>query len=98
MASTLTSSSTLAQIQASYVDNASYAEDSSPTKAAAFVTACRILLLKLPAEAQQSGRMRARLDENLRQIKAEMDVAKTWLASNTSVNRHIHANLNDYRT
>ena len=49
--STLSSSSTLAQVQDAYVDNASYAEDASVAKAKAFVTACRILLLKLPAEA-----------------------------------------------
>lgn len=47
----LTSASTLAQVEASYDDNASYAEDASVAKAKAFVTACRILLRRLPAEA-----------------------------------------------
>ena len=49
--SALTSASTLTDVQNAYVDNASYAEDASIAKAKAFVTACRILLLKLPAEA-----------------------------------------------
>jgi hypothetical protein len=47
---TLTAASTLAQVEASYDNNASYAEDNSPTKAKAFVTACRFLLRRLPAE------------------------------------------------
>ena len=42
--STLNGSSTLAQVQAAYDDNASYAEDSSVSKCRAFLTACRILL------------------------------------------------------
>lgn len=74
--STLTSSSTLAEIQASYVDNASYAEDDSIPKAKAFLTACRILLLKLPAEAgTREGHMR--LNPDL--IQKEMKEARDWL-------------------
>ena len=48
--STLTSASTLAQVKAAYADNASYVEDNSVAKCRAFITACTILLLNLPAE------------------------------------------------
>ena len=48
--STLTSSPVHAEVEAAYVDDASYAEDGSVSKAKAFVTGCRILLRRLPAE------------------------------------------------
>ena len=77
--STLTSASTLAQVQAAYVDNASYAEDGSAAKAKAFLTACRVLLLKLPAEAgTREGTMRL----NPELIQNEMAEARAWLAAN----------------
>jgi hypothetical protein len=47
----LSSTSTIAEIEAAYADNAGYAEDNSPSKARAFITACRLLLLKRPTEA-----------------------------------------------
>ena len=61
--STLTSASTLAQVQAAYADNASYVEDNSVAKCRAFITACTILLLKLPAE---QGTREAQLRLNVR--------------------------------
>ena len=61
--STLTSSSTIAQIEAAYTDNASYVEDNSVAKCRAFITACTILLLKLPAESgTREGQMRLNPD------------------------------------
>jgi len=54
--STLTSANTLAEIIASYTDNASYREDNSASKASAFATACRILLLKFPKRTAHGGR------------------------------------------
>ena len=77
--SSLTSSSTLAQVKAAYIDNASYAEDVSVTKAKAFVTACRILLLKLPAEA---GTRESHVRLNPELIQKEMAEARTWIAAN----------------
>lgn len=100
MASTLNSSSTFEDIEASYIDNASYAEDASVTKAKAFITACRILLLKLPAEGQQSNRFRGRFDENLKQISNEMDEAKAWLSANDTTRQPgkvIHADFSNFR-
>lgn len=80
--STLTSSSTLAQIKAAYVDNASYAEDNSPAKARAFITACRILLLKLPRSAEgPGGGERVELEPRI--IQDEANRAHRWLALNS---------------
>lgn len=75
--STLSSASSLAQIKAAYADNASYAEDASASKAAAFITACRLLLLKLPSRAKQGAGFEVELDLTL--IRSEMTEAKRWL-------------------
>ena len=77
--SSLTSASTLAAVEASYDDNASYAEDASVTKAKAFVTACRILLRRLPAEAG-TRESHVRLSPEL--IRKEMTEAQAWLQAN----------------
>ena len=76
--STLSSTSTLAEIKAAYADNASYVEDNSTAKAAAFVTACRLLLLDLPTRAGQSG---ATLERDMTLIRGELNAAQSWLAS-----------------
>ena len=81
--SDLSSSSTLAQVQDAYDDNASYAEDASVSKGRLFVTACRILLRRLPAMAAQ-GDSTLTLQENLRQIRSAMSEARSWLKVNDS--------------
>lgn len=79
--STLSSVSTLAEVQAAYDDNASWQEDGSVAKAKAFATACRMLLRRLATE-QAVGQERVRLDENLRQLRAELSHVTDWIASN----------------
>lgn len=79
--SSLTSSSTLAEIQASYIDNASYAEDGSVAKAKAFITACRVLLLKMP---KSSNSREAGATYNSDLILKEMEAAQAWVAANDS--------------
>jgi electron transfer flavoprotein alpha/beta subunit len=74
--STLTSASTIAEIKASYIDNASYAEDADVAKARAFITACRILLLKMPAVATKNGESVQMRPEVIRQ---EMEAAQEWV-------------------
>jgi hypothetical protein len=73
--SSLTSESTLAEVNAAYVDNASYQEDNSTDKAAAFITACRILLLKIPAQAA-SGKNLIQMNTTL--IERQMTAAQQW--------------------
>ena len=77
--SSLTSSSTLAEVEAAYDDNASYAEDGSVAKAKAFVTACRILLRRYPAEAGTRESHVRLSPEELRRSVAE---AQAWLRAN----------------
>ena len=75
--STLSSASTLAQVEAAYADNASYAEDNSVAKARAFVTACR-LLLKYP---KRTGTPQADLETAIDLIQKEKKAAEDWLAA-----------------
>lgn len=79
--STLSGSSTDAEVWQSYDDNASFEEDGSATKAAAFVTACRILLRRRPNAMAVDGESVA-FDGAL--IARDMERARNWLASNRS--------------
>lgn len=79
--STLSSSSTDAQIWNAYDDNASFEEDSSATKAAAFLTACRILLRRRPQMTNVDGTM-VSFEPNV--IQSELNRARSWLAANRS--------------
>jgi hypothetical protein len=82
-----------------YLANADYAEKGSANKAAAFVTACRKMIVLLPSEVQ-GGTSRTKADENLRQLREEMEQAQRWLASNgTNSVVVVHpsfANFRDY--
>lgn len=84
--STLSSSSTLAQVYSSYADNASYEEDESTTKAAAFITACRLLLSPkfMPARSRGAGRDAGEIEFSAEHIQAELASAQTWLAMQSS--------------
>ena len=79
--STLTSSSTLADAKAAFFDNASYEEDASTSKASAFITACRFLLLMIP-RSHKHGDDEQEFSPSM--IKAEMDRARAWLDLNSS--------------
>lgn len=74
--STLSATSSLDDIKAAYLDNASYAEDDSVPKAKAFVTACRFLVLLTPTRSAASG---SSVDLDVGLIKQEMDAASAWL-------------------
>ncbi len=75
----LSSTSTLAQVMAAYDDNASYEEDGSVSKARAFITACKILLRRLPQSTGAGGG--AYVSLNATAIRDEMHGAQNWLAS-----------------
>lgn len=92
--STLSSSSTLTAIKNAYIDNASYAEDASTAKAKAFITACRILLLKLPKRAAHGRGNEVELDPRL--IHDEMKAAQRWLAGQ-SAGAITHVSLEEFR-
>jgi hypothetical protein len=79
--SSLNGDSTDAQVWAAYDDNASYEEDGSLTKAKAFITACRILLRRLPKRQKSGG---AEIETDPTRLSKEMEEAKQWVASNPS--------------
>ena len=76
--STLSSSSTWAQVKAAYDDNASYEEDGSASKARAFVTACRIILRRLASRAA-NGDQEVEFDPKL--IQSELNAARQYVAT-----------------
>jgi len=73
----LTSTSTRDEIIAAYRNNASYEEANDSVKAAAFITACRFMLLQLPTSSISPGG--ARTDYNMTLIRQEMEQARAWL-------------------
>lgn len=78
---TLSSSSTDQQVWDSYDDNASYEEDGSTSKAAAFITACRILLRRRPRRARSDGE---EIEFDANAISQELEQARAWKATNTA--------------
>ncbi|QDU82669.1 hypothetical protein Pla110_44300 [Polystyrenella longa] len=96
--STLTSASTYAEVIAAYKDNASYAEDNSVTKARAFITACRFLLLMMPGRSAKGRQQEIEFTQNLQAIKAEQKQASNWMQARASANSQYHyADLSDFR-
>lgn len=95
--STLDSSSTLAEIKAAYADNASYQEDASVSKARAFCTACRLLLLNLPKRVAHGGRGSEEIELELRLIREELEAGKQWLAANSESGYVKHVSFENFR-
>lgn len=77
----LSSSSTLAEVKATYDDNAGYRESNSPTQAAAFIMACRILIRRTPSLAGHGNRQ---LQIDTKILKQALDEAVRWYASSGS--------------
>jgi len=73
----LSSSSTLAQVQAAYDDNASYDLESDEAaglvKAAKFIEACRILIRRRPMTTSADGAL-----VTLVSLRNDMDAAVAW--------------------
>ena len=83
--STLSGTSTLAEVWAAYDDNASYEEDGDAAKCAAFITACRILLRRQPSRSAKtggSGGGGSDIQFDPAQFAAELAQARKWLAVN----------------
>lgn len=75
--SALSSSSSLDDVIDAYLDNASYEEDASVSKARAFVTACRILLVKLPMRSTH-GRGGS-IEFKPETLQAALKAAQAWI-------------------
>jgi len=76
----LTSSSTLSEIEAAYIDNSDWRDgDGDITKARAFAQACRVLLLKYNTSVSGGG---ASFSRDLGNLRAQLDEAVEWLGAN----------------
>lgn len=75
----LTSSSTDAEVEAAYDDNATWFEDASVTKARAFVTACLILERRLNDQVMKGNHMVQKRVEGIRMARKE---CQEWLQVN----------------
>lgn len=99
MASGINSSSTLDEIKAAYLDNATYDEEGDAAKAKAFIVACRALLLKMPRRARHGGNEEIELTPD--EIRRELDKARQWLTvhgdDTADTARVRHLGLEDYR-
>lgn len=80
--SDLSSSSSRDEVIAAYVDNASFEEDASLAKARAFITACRILLVKLPRRAESGAGGGTAIELSPALVRDELARARAWLAAN----------------
>ena len=94
MSSTLSSTSTYAEVQASYRDNASYREDASRAKALAFITACVFLAELTPISGSRDGQSTTRESLMAQQRKAE-----DWLIANpgTSGSGSLRVRFGDFQ-
>lgn len=95
----LSSSSTLAQIEAAYDDNAGYQEVGDVAGCRTFMTACRMLLRRYVEELQLGNRHRLRFGGNLDQLRLELTRAQQWLASNNAANQNqvIYPDFSSFR-
>lgn len=76
--STLSSSSTYAQVSDAYQDNASWEEDESVSKARAFITACRFLIHLTPSHSKKGEE---EIDKEVAAYRQEMEAARAFVAT-----------------
>jgi len=94
--STLSSSSTDAEVRAAYDDNASYEEDGSLAKAKAFVTAVRFLLRRQPKRFAAGGRDGEEIELDPRVLQDQLCSAQSYVAANSSTGIK-HVSFEDFR-
>ncbi len=97
--STLSSSSTYAEIVAGYFDGASYEEDVDVAKCRLFITATR-MLIRMPKRAStgnNSGGQEYEFDQAT--LSKELDTARTWLAAHAEVTgtNTVYADFSGFR-
>lgn len=79
----LSSTSTLREIRAAYLDNADYDAAGDLSKARAFVQACRILLVVRPKRSAHGNRSEE-VEFDLEVIRQQEIAAVRWLAQHTA--------------
>lgn len=78
--STITSASTRQQVLDALVDNASYLEDASTSKCAAYITALRVWLRRFAFEESRTGSQSLRF--NTQNAEQDLRDAQQWLYAN----------------
>lgn len=78
----LTSSSTVAECVAAYVDNSSYDTDGSAAMCRLFIQAVRVLLIKIPKRVQHGGQGADGFEIDPEVLRAELTAAQAWLSAN----------------
>jgi hypothetical protein len=78
---TLSSANSISDIENAYLDNANYEAQGSVTMCQAFLQACRMLLLRRPAEVRRGAKGSTFATTfNMEMIRAELLAARQWLA------------------
>ncbi len=94
--STIGSNTTLEELFAAYDDNASYFEDDSVPKAKAFITACTMLLMRVPKRERTGGNNETEFNPS--EIRMQLEYAKRWLSQKRrSSGGHRHISLRHFR-
>jgi hypothetical protein len=93
--STLDSASTLTNVLDAYRNNASYEEDGSDTKAAAFITACRFLI-DMRADTVRHGGEWVGFTED--RYAAQIKQAQRWRTLNQATGRTRFADFETFRS
>lgn len=96
--STLSSSSTLAEIQAAYDDNAPYAEDGDTAMCLTFLTACRMLLRRMPKQTTLAGRGGHEVQMDMQLIHQELKAAERWYSTQNTAGRVKSLSVQEFRT
>lgn len=87
--STLSGTSTTAQVLTAYGDNASYEEDASTAKCQAFITAVRLLLSPKHSfkRSVHGGRGGNEIELDTMTLRQELETARHWLAARQAADR-----------
>jgi hypothetical protein len=88
------SSSTLAQVEAAYDDNADYRDSSSVTKAREFAKACRILVRRYLSGVSNDG---TSVNRNVELIKDQLEDVEVWLDGNDTARTGDSTVILDFR-
>ncbi len=94
----LDSTATYSQVEDSYLDNASYIEDNSVTKAKAFVTACTMLIFLMPKQMGQDGKS---ITNSIEEVQQQKEKATQFLNDNDEDlhgDRVTLGGMNNYKT
>lgn len=79
--SDLSSANNIGEIKAAYANNASYVEDGSPAKARKFITACRMLIMRLPKRVSVGGGQGEEVELEVRTLQDQIGDAQRFLTT-----------------